>query len=129
MPLLSELLEKVDDKDAYEVFQAIRKICDQIVYEEKENFKHMQYAPVGSNILITLEVTGRNTKEIGFLHLERESPEVYVAVYSTLEKFRLLENADETPPPRRRTVWPINEFIPIKILTKFASFYKMLRSE
>ena len=127
--ILEEIINKIDDKDSYEVFQGVRKICDQIINEEKHKFIYTPYAPVGSNILITLEVSGRSTKEIGFLSLERESADVYIAVYSTIEKLKLTENPDQTEAPRRRKVWAINEFKPAKILTKFASFYKTLRGE
>jgi hypothetical protein len=76
---------------------------------------------------LTVEVPGQNTKEIGFLSLEREDEEVYVAVYSTLEKYRIVDPIEDTLPPRRRKVWVIDENKAEKILTKFATKLKMLR--
>jgi hypothetical protein len=102
-------------------------ICDQIKEEEKENNKYPELAPKGPLVFLSVEVPGRNSKEIGFLTLEREDEELYNVIYSTLEKHRITEPIENTIAPRRRKVWVINENKSAKILTQFAKKLKMLK--
>jgi hypothetical protein len=124
MGILQQLLSEIKDAD---LTTQVRIICDQIIEEEAPNFEYPEIAPKGPRIFLTVEVPGQNTKEIGFLSLEREDEEVYVAVYSTLEKYRIVDPIEDTLPPRRRKVWVIDENKAEKILTKFATKLKMLR--
>ena len=127
MTILNELLKEIKDTD---LTQQVRMICDQIFEEEKHKMKYPQLAPQGPRIFLTLEVPGRNEKEIGFVSLEREDHEVYVVRYCTLEKYRIdKENIENTVPPRIRKVWVIDENKSEKILTKFAKTVKMLIGE
>ena len=124
MGILEQLLSEID------LTHQVRVICDQINEEEKPSFKYPELVPKGAMVFLSLEVPGRNTKEIGFLTLEREDVERYVAIYSTLEKYRIsddLSNVDSIIPPRRRRVWVIDENKAEKILTQFAIKLKMLR--
>jgi len=125
--ILKVLLEEIKTSD---LTQQVREICDQIMEQEKNNIEYPELAPKGAMVFLSLEAPGRNTKEVGFLTLERESEERYTAVYHTIEKHRINhENLDKTLPPRRRSVWVINENTAEKILTKFAKKLKMLRGE
>lgn len=124
MGILKQLLSEIKEPD---LTTQVRIICDQIMDEEKANFQYPELAPKGARIFLTIEVPGRNTKEIGFLSLEREDEEAYNAIYSTLEKHRIVEPIEETIAPRRRKVWVIDENKAEKILTQFARKLKMLK--
>lgn len=127
MGILKILLEEIKTSD---MTQQIREICDQIMEQEKKNLQYSDLVPKGTTIFLSVEVPGRNTKEIGFLTLEREDEERYVAVYHTLEKHRInLDNPDDMIPPRRRKIWLIDENKAEKILMQFAKKLKMLRGE
>ena len=123
MGILKELLGELKDTD---LTQQVRVVCDQIIAEEPTS-EYERLNPVGPRVFLSLAVPGRNNKEIGFLTLEREDEEVYVAIYSTLEKYRISDNEEEQIPPRRKKVWVIDENKAEKILTQFAKKLKMLR--
>ena len=124
MGILQHLLSELKDTD---LTHQVRVICDQIIQEEKDSIEYPELNPVGPRVFLSLSVPGRNTKEIGFLTLEREDAEVYIAIYSTLEKHRIVEDPEEQLPPRRRKVWVIDENKAEKIITQFAKKLKMLR--
>jgi len=124
MGILKQLLSEIKESD---LTHQVRVICDQIIEEEKDSVEYPELNPTGPRVFLSLSVPGRNDKEIGFLTLEREDEEVYVAIYSTLEKHRIVEDPEEQLPPRRRKVWVIDENKAEKILTQFAKKLKMLR--
>ncbi len=127
MGILQELLKEIKSDD---MTQQIREICDSIYEEESSNFLFPNQEPKGSNVFLALEVPGRYTKEIGYLTLERQSKELYIAVFHTLDKNRIdIENPEATPIARRQKVWEIDENKSEKILMKFAKICKMLRGE
>lgn len=129
MGIIDILLSEVQIKNS-EMPEQVRQICDKIMEQEKGTCKYEKLAPTGGLIFLALEAPGRNDKEIGFLTLEREDIEKYVAVYYTLEKHRINEkDLEKSIPPRRRKVWEINEFKPQKILTQYAMKLKFLRGE
>ena len=124
MGILKTLLAELKDVDLTE---QVRVICDQIIKEESPTFKYPELNPRGARAFLSLEVPGRNAKEIGFLTLEREDEEQYIAIYSTLEKHRISEDPELLIPPRRRKVWVIEANKAEKILTQSAKKLKMLR--
>jgi len=124
MGILKQLLNELKDSP---LTDQVRIICDQIIEEEKNSIEYPELNPTGPRVFLSLSVPGRNNKEVGFLTLEREDEEVYVAIYSTLEKHRIVENPEEQLPPRRRKVWVIDENKAEKILTQYAKKLKMLR--
>lgn len=129
MGILKILLSEITTPDV-DMTEQIRTICDQIMEQEKHTFKYPELHPKGGSVFLSLEVPGRYDKEIGVLTLEREDVERYVAVFLTLEKYRINEeNMEDTVPPRRRKVWVIDENKAEKILTQFAIKLKMLRGE
>ena len=129
MGIIDLLLEEVGTKNS-DMTEQTRQICDQIMEQEKSKLQYEALAPKGGLVFLALEVQGRNDKEIGFLTLEREDEDRYVAVYYTLEKHRInVESIEDTIPPRRRKIWEINEFKPKKILTQYAMKLKFLRGE
>ena len=124
MGILEQLLSEIKDTD---LTQQVRVICDSIIEEEASGFEFPDLMPNGSRVFLSLEVPGRNKKEIGFLTLEREDEEQYVAIYSTLEQHRISKDPEDVVLPRRRKVWVISENKAEKILTQFAKKLKMLR--
>lgn len=127
MGILQELLKEIKSDD---ITQRIREICDTIYEEESPNFLYPNQEPQGTNVFLALEVPGRYTKEIGYLTLERQSEELYVAIFHTLDINRIdKDNPETTPMARRQKVWEIDENKAEKILMKFAKICKMLRGE
>jgi len=124
MGILKTLLAELKD---VALTEQVRVICDKIIEEESPTFKYPELSPRGARAFLSLEVPGRNTKEIGFLTLEREDEEQYIAIYSTLEKHRINEDPELLIPPRRRKVWVIEANKAEKFLTQFAKKLKMLR--
>jgi len=124
MGILKDLLRELKDVD---LTQQVRVICDDIIKEESSSIQYQELKPRGPRVFLSLNVPGRNDKEIGFLTLEREDEESYIAIYSTLEKYRISEDPEDMIPTRRRKVWVINENKAEKILTQFAKKLKMLR--
>lgn len=128
MGILADIISELGtDK----LIEQVHMICLEILKEEKESFKYMEYASDGPNILLTLEVPGRNQKEIGFLSLEREGEEIYLVIFSTLLKrdIEANQNAEDAPPPKRQRVWEIRDGRAEKILTEYAKTIKLLRGE
>lgn len=127
MGILEEIISELpSDK----LIDQLHMICKSILEEESPYFKYIEYASDGPNVLITLEVHGRNEKEVGFLSLEREGPETYLVVYSTLSNAELdTKKPDEASPPKRRRVWEVKDHRAIKIITEFAKQVKYLRGE
>jgi hypothetical protein len=126
MTVLHDILKEIKTTD---LTQKVREFCDIITHEEKHKAEYPDLIPRGPNIFLSLEVPGRNDKEIGFLTLEREGEEEYLIVYHTLEKYRISKDPENIIPPRRRKVWPVHENKPEKILTSFAKTIKILRGE
>lgn len=127
MGILQKVLSEIKTSD---LTQQVREICDQITEQEEANQKYPELAPKGATIFLSVEAPGRNDKEIGFLTLEKEDEETYVIVYHTIEKYRINhEHIEETPPPRRRKVWIVQEVKAEKILVSYAKKLKMLRGE
>ena len=107
MGILADIISELGtDK----LIEQVHMICLEILEEEKEAFKYIEYASDGPNVFLTLEVPGRNQKEVGFLSLEREGEEIYLIIHSTL-LFTEIEGVkpDDAPPPKRQKVWEIRD--------------------
>lgn len=124
MGILETLLSEIPELD---LTTKVRIICDQIIEEEAPNIKYPDLVPTGARIFLSVEVPGRNNNEIGFLSLEREDEEVYVIIYSTLEKHRISDDPENQIAPRRKKVWVIDDHRVDRIITQFAKKLKMLR--
>lgn len=127
MTILEDIIKEIKTSDLTE---QVRTICEEIYNEEKSNFKFPEVEPIGSNIFLSIEIPGKTNKEVGYLSLEREGEEEYVAVFSTIETKRIIKGDYENSPSlRRQKTWEINENKAEKIITKFAKIYKSLRGE
>ena len=90
----------------------------------------LEYGPEGPNIFLCLEVPGHTTKHIGFLTLEREEEELYLAVFWALERSQIIpDDPKNTLPARKKRVWEIRDHRAEKILTEYAKHFKFLRGE
>jgi len=127
MTILGDLIKELpSDKLA----EQVHMICQKILEEERESFKYIEYASVGPNIFLTLEVPGKNKKEIGFISLEREGEEMYLVIFSTLPLIEINDvDPEDAPPPKRQKVWEVRDHRAEKILTEFAKKVKFLRGE
>ena len=129
MGILKSILKEITTPGA-DLTQQVREICDTIMEQELPNMKYADISPKGALVFLSIEAPGRYNWEVGFLTLEIEDIERYIAVYHTIEKSRInMENIEESVPPRRRKVWVIDENKAEKILTQFAIKLKMLRGE
>lgn len=126
MGVLKDLLKELKDDP---ILDKIRKMCDRISDEEKENIKHLEILPTGPNRFLVLEVPGRTSDEIAFLALERESEDVWLLVLltTTIKEYALKDRRSLSI--LKRKVWPINDSRPEIILTEYAKRYKFLRGE
>lgn len=125
MTLLSELIESMKSNDI-DNLQQIRELCDKISEEEQSNIEHTHHLPVGPNIFLALEVPGRTNKEVAYLTLERESDDLYLAIFYTLPLSKI-RSVDASI--KRQRVWEIEDHRPGTILTDYARLYKFLRGE
>ena len=127
MGILEEIIAELpSDK----LIEQLHMIATQILDEEKSKFEYIEYASTGPNVLLILEAPGRNQKEVGFISLEREAPEVYLVVFSTISISELkTKKPDEAMPPKRQRVWEVKDHRATKIMTEFAKKVKHLRGE
>lgn len=127
MAILREILVKLKE---HPLTQQVRTLCSLILEEEGKGMPFLEYGPKGPNIFLCLEIPGHTTKHIGFLTLEREEEELYLAVFWTIERSMIIPGDPEnTLPARKRKVWEIKDHRAEKILTEYAMRFKQLRGE
>jgi len=130
MSILRDLISEIKTND---LTQQMREICDRIKDEEaRENpSEYLKFAPRGPNIFLCLQVPGSTMQQIGFLTLERENEDLYLAVFweSLKRDLDLQKNPDECPRPRKKKVHELNDHRPEKILTQYAQLYKFYKGE
>ena len=129
MTLLSKVISKLETKD---IVEQLRILCERISKEEIEERKmeYIDFGPKGPNIFLTLEVPGHTIKHVGYLTLERESEDVYLAVFwSLLKKDIIPGDLENTPSARKIKVWEIKEHKTEKILTEYAKTFKFLSGD
>jgi hypothetical protein len=120
----------ISDLPSDKLIEQLHMIATKILEEESPKFEYMDYSSSGPNTLLTLEAPGRNKKEVGFISLEREGPEVYLIIFSTISVSEIkLKSPDDALPPKRQRVWPVNDHRAAKIMTEFAKTVKHLRGE
>lgn len=109
------LLEiKLDDYDL-----KIKKICDDITKEEKNNFSiEEKFIPKGSTILLALECPKDNFGNVTFLCLERDLSNYTISKW-TLKKERLFKQSS--------SIIPFSNKESEKILAYYAKNLKILR--
>lgn len=118
---------KTDD-----LVEQVRILTDQIFEEESKNMPHINKRPQGANIFIALEVPGHTHKEIGFLALERETEDLWIASHWTIPITMLAQaEIDEEfeVSPRKKKMHEIKDHRPEKILTQYAKLFKFYHGE
>jgi len=131
MGILEDIITELPSDN---LIEQLHMIATKIIEEESDNFhfdkRILDYFSEGPNTLLTLEVPGRNKKEVGFISLEREGKEAYLIIFSTLPLTEIdTKNPDEALLPKRQRVWEVKDHRSIKIMTEFAKKVKYLRGE
>ena len=116
MTVLNELLEQVSKS---ELDEQVKRICDQIMIEERPKFTAPTEEPTGPNIFLAIQFD--NQKSISFLCLERESKEAYIV--SIWSKKRINEQI------KRKKVWLDTYDKAEKILKFYAETLKFVKGE
>jgi hypothetical protein len=119
---------KTDD-----LVEQIRILCDQILEQESEDMKYIDQRPQGANIFLSLQIPGSTKKDIGFLALERDNEDLWLASFWSISETQLMEtlNTDGTisSSPRKKKVHEIKDHRPEKILTEYAKLFKFYHGE
>lgn len=123
MTVFEKIISELESDDKA---QQVREICDKIQEEEKSNIIVPERLPKGPNIFLSLSVPGKRKGEIGYLTLERESPEMYLVVFLTIRNEHLMNTKIGL---KRQKVWEVNDIRPEKVLIQYAKIYKFLRGE
>jgi hypothetical protein len=107
---LTEILKQVEKST---VDEQIKKICDQIMTEERPKFLNPESEPKGPNIFLAIQCNKEGSKNVSFVTLEREMKEKYIITFMTapISKKNNL---------KRRKVWDVTESKPEKVLKYFS---------
>ena len=129
MSILGDLISKLKTDDLVE---QMRIMCDQIFEEESAEMDYIDFRPQGANIFICLQIPGPTTHEVGFLALERENEDLWIASHwSMLESDLKRAQADQeyVGRPRKKKSHEIKDHRPEKILTRYAKLLKFYSGE
>ena len=130
MSILRDLINNIKTDDLVE---QMRILCDQILEQESKEMPYIDYRPQGVNIFLCLEIPGSTKKDIGFLALERDNEDLWLASFWSISKIQLMEtlNRDATisSSPRKKKVHEIKDHRPEKILTEYAKLFKFYHGE
>lgn len=129
MSILRDLINNIKTKDLVE---QMRIMCDQILEEESEEMTYVNFRPQGANIFLGLQVPGSTKKEVGFLCLERENEDLWLASFWSISESQILaalEIEDRTVSPRKKKMHEIRDHRPEKILTEYAKLFKFYHGE
>lgn len=130
MSILRDLISNMKTNDLVE---QIRILCDQILEQESKDMKYIDYRPQGANIFLCLQIPGSTKKDIGFLALERDNEDLWLASFWSISETLLMEtlNKDATisSSPRKKKVHEIKDHRPEKILTEYAKLFKFYHGE
>jgi hypothetical protein len=129
MSILRDLIDKMKTNDATE---QIRILTEQIFTEETPQMKYIDFRPQGANIFLALQVPGHTKKEVGFLCLERETEDLWIASYWTIPEKLIeekIEVEEKEAAPRKKKVIQINDHRPEKIVTEYAKLFKFYNGE
>jgi len=132
MSILRDLINNIKSDDLVE---QMRIMCDQILEEESEESEDMTYInhrPQGANIFLALQVPGSTKNEIGFLALERDNEDLWLASFWSIMEKELIQaenDPDYMSRPRKKKVHQIEDHRPEKILTEYAKLLKFYNGE
>ena len=118
---------KTDD-----LVEQVRILTDQIFEEESKNMPYINQRPQGATIFLSLQVPGHTQKEIGFLSLERETEDLWIASYWTIPITMLTRaeiDEEYVVSPRKKKMHQIEDHRPEKILTQYAKLFKFYHGE
>jgi hypothetical protein len=118
---------KTDD-----LVEQMRILCDRILEEESKEMPFIEKRLQGANIFLCLQVPGSTQNDVGFLALERDNEDLWLASFWSVSKANLLESIkDENVEtrPRKKKVHQIRDHRPEKILTEYAKLLKFYNGE
>jgi hypothetical protein len=108
----------------------MRILTEQIFEEESKKMNYISYRPQGANIFLALQVPGSTKHDVGFLALEREDEDNWVASFWSIPLKSLRMNIEkEGHSPRKKKIHEIKDHRPEKILTKYAKLYRFYSGE
>lgn len=129
MSILGDLISKMKTDDLVE---QMRILCDQVLEQESENMAYISLRPQGANIFLCLQVPGPTNHDIGFLALERDNEDLWIASYWTMSEKDLqkaLIDKEYVGRPRKKKAHQIEDHRPEKILTRYAKLLKFYNGE
>jgi hypothetical protein len=122
---MSILRDLISNMKTSNIVEQMRILADQILEEESKEMKYINYRPQGANIFLSLEVPGSVKNEVGFLALERETEDLWIASFWILP----LRSIKDEKSPRKKKVHAIKDHRPEKILTEYAKLLKFYNGE
>lgn len=129
MSILRDLINRMKTNDLVE---QMRILCDQILEEESKEMPFIDQRPQGANIFLCLQVPGSTKNDVGFLALERDNEDLWLASFWSISKTNLLESLKDEKietRPRKKKVHEIRDHRPEKILTQYAKLLKFYNGE
>jgi hypothetical protein len=129
MSILGDLISKFKTDDLVE---QMRILCDQVLEQESPQMEYIDLRPQGANIFICLQVQGPTNREIGFLALERDNEDLWIASYWTMLESKLKRaqlDEEYVGRPRKKKAHKIEDHRPEKILTAYAKLLKFYNGE
>lgn len=129
MSILTDLINNIKTDDLVE---HMRIICDQVLEQESTEMYYINQRPQGVNIFLCLQVPGSTKRDIGFLSLERDNEDLWIASFWSISEAQLVATIeDETiaSSPRKKKTHEIKDHRPEKILTEYAKLFKFYHGD
>jgi hypothetical protein len=115
-----------------DLVEQMRIMCDRILEEESTEMPYISQRPQGANIFLCLQIPGSTKQDIGFLSLERDNEDLWLASFWSISERQLIATSeDETisSSPRKKKTHEIKDHRPEKVLTEYAKLFKFYNGE
>jgi len=128
MSILDDLISRIKTSPLVE---QMRIMCDQILEEESKEMTYIDQRPQGANIFLCLQVPGSTQKDVGYLALERDNEDLWLASFWSMDEIQLIkaQQKEIESRPRKKKVHEIKDHRPEKILTEYANLFKFYNGE
>ena len=128
MSILDDLISRIKTSPLVE---QMRIMCDQILEEESKEMTYIDQRPQGANIFLCLQVPGSTQKDVGYLALERDNEDLWLASFWSMDEIQLIkaQQKEIESRPRKKKVHEIKDQRPEKILTEYANLFKFYNGE
>jgi hypothetical protein len=93
--------------------------------------KYIEHRPTGANIFLSLQVPGLIKTDVGFLALERENEDLWIASFWSIPEKNIKKAIKDEEPVslRKKKTYQIKDHRPDKILTQYAKLFKFHNGE